>query len=153
MPVLLEKPTSSAFLMSLHYLFPVFLLFFFMIFLATWSIYTSETVDPTKESILFARRKSSISKPNIPSGRELHRVPNKPLLSSFARSMFNWALVGLTLTYVSFFLALFFYFVKRKRSINENYIDPRCCEFDPSCIGEEGLVGWSGHSCKLITPR
>lgn len=101
MPVLqLERPTSSALLTSLHYLFPVFLLFFFIIFLATWSIYTSETVDPTKESILFARRKSSISKPNIPSGHELQRLPNKPLLSSFARSMFHWALVGLTLTYI-----------------------------------------------------
>ncbi|EPS44832.1 hypothetical protein H072_1159 [Dactylellina haptotyla CBS 200.50] len=100
LPIKLEQPTSSTLLTTLHYVFPVFLLFFFIIFLATWSVYTSETTDPTKESILFARRKSSISKPNVASGHELRKIPNKPLLSSFARSMFNWALVGLTLTYI-----------------------------------------------------
>ncbi|KAK6526407.1 hypothetical protein TWF694_005002 [Orbilia ellipsospora] len=100
MPIRLEQPTSSRFLTTLHYLFPVFLLFFFIIFLAAWSVYTSETTDPTKESILFARRKSSISKPNVASGHETRKLPNKPLLSSFARSVFNWATVGLTVTYI-----------------------------------------------------
>ncbi|KAF3920834.1 hypothetical protein ABW21_db0200570 [Orbilia brochopaga] len=102
LPVKLEQPTSSTLLVLIHYIFPVFLLFFFIIFLATWSVYTSETTDPTKESILFARRKSS-SKPNGTPGHpglDLRRPSNKPLLSSFARAIFNWLLVGLTLTYI-----------------------------------------------------
>lgn len=107
------EPKTHA-LVVLHYAFPIVLLSFFFVVFATWSIYA---VPVSSESLL-----KSASKPSHANGANGNgdATPNgdatkadkpktvrKAMLGRKTRALFNWALVGVMITYVRLFYHLF----------------------------------------------
>jgi len=97
------EPKTHA-LVILHYAFPIFLLSFFFVVFATWSIYA---VPINKEPLLKSAIKSSQANGNgdaTANGTAAKANKPKParkaMLGRKTRAVFNWALVGVLITYV-----------------------------------------------------
>jgi len=97
------EPKTHA-LVIIHYAFPIFLLSIFFVVFATWSIYA---VPVNTETLLKSASKPSqvngngdatangtVAKANKP------KPVRKAMLGRKTRALFNWALVGVMITYV-----------------------------------------------------
>ena len=109
-PILRQEPRTDV-LIVLHYAFPIFLLTFFFVVFATWSIYAT----PIDKEPLLKSRPTNGASTNANGSSNGNATPNGstakatipkktriPMLGRKTRAMFNWALVGVVITYVSY---------------------------------------------------